>query len=47
MRLTKWETAYVVATLVIAFGIMGAILSFWHLEFSNPQPPQMSIGGNK
>jgi hypothetical protein len=47
MRLSKWETAYVVATLVIAFGIMGAILQFWHLEFSNPQPQPQSIGGNK
>jgi hypothetical protein len=47
MRLSKWETAYVVATLIIGMGIFGAILQFWHLEFSNPQPSQTSIGGTK
>lgn len=47
MRLTKWETAYVVATLLIVFGIMGAILQFWVLEYSNTPSQPSTIGGNK
>lgn len=35
MRLTKWQTVYVILTLIAMFAILAAILTFWGDQYGN------------